>query len=367
MKLTVSAVAISVAALSLSACGALRDRHQEPEPTAPAPLPSATLSADAAWSPSATPCTGPGGHEDGCAVPGYGDRPFDVYVPSLYDPGGDALPVVVFLHGGGGNSIQTQATTCHGGDLNDPSCLHSLGDREGFLTVYPNGTSARLLPDLRTWNAGGGGDYACASGYACELGVDDVAYIGAVLDEVEAEFHVDASRVYVMGFSNGAAMTHRLGCEMSDRIAAIAPVSGSNSFATGSDCAPGRAVPVIYTHGTDDPCWTYETSNQACLDKQPLPKPGARFGVDAWVAADGCDPGALVGKMPNTAADRTLTVVETYVGCDDGAVVKHLRVEGGGHLFPGGNAKTLGGGFGGHSPQDWGVEVLWDFLSAYSL
>ena len=360
-----TATALAVAVL-LCATGCARARPGDDAPTSPLPSSAVSPAATPAWVPASSPCAKAGGHSDGCELPGYPDRPFDVFVPTSYSPAA-AMPVVVFLHGGGGNGEQTQATTCGGGDLGDARCLQALGEREGFITVYPNGTGTRLLRDVRTWNAGGGGpDYACASGHACDVNVDDIAYLGAVLDELEREYRVDASRVYFSGFSNGAAMVHRVGCEMADRVAAIAPVSGENEYATNADCSPARPVPVLDIHGTADPCWTYASSTTACLDQDPRPKIGALESTAGWVARDGCVGDGSVSALPDTADDGMTSEVRTWSSCEGGAEVRLITVNGGGHVFPGGaitspRARTDAG------TQDIGAEVIWAFLSRFSL
>jgi polyhydroxybutyrate depolymerase len=85
-------------------------------------------------------------------------------------------------------------------------------------------------------------------------GVDDVAFTRGMLDRLEADLCVDPRRVFATGMSNGGFMSHRLACEMSDRIAAVAPVSGVNTLAT---CTPTRAVSVLDFHGTADPTVPY--------------------------------------------------------------------------------------------------------------
>lgn len=55
------------------------------------------------------------------------------------------------IHGGGGNSRGAARTTCPGGDIDSPDCLHAMAGREGVAVVYPNGTGARLLSNVRTW------------------------------------------------------------------------------------------------------------------------------------------------------------------------------------------------------------------------
>ena len=341
-------------------------RGGDETPTAPPYSPGATPTATAAWAPTSDPCAGPGEHRDGCDVPGYPDRPFSVFVPSSYSQGA-AMPVVVFLHGGGGNGEQTQTTTCGGGDAASPTCLQAIGEREGFITAYPNGTGTRLLREVRTWNAGGGGpDYACVSGRACAENVDDIAYLSEVLDELGREFNVAASRVYFSGFSNGAAMAHRVGCEMAARVAAIAPVSGENEFATSADCAPARPMPVLAIHGTADPCWTYASSTTACADQDPRPKIGAVESTAGWVARNACADEGTVSDLPDAADDGMVSHVRVWSECAGGAEVGLITVEGGGHVFPGGaitspRSRTDAG------TEDFAFEVLWEFLSRFHL
>ena len=120
------------------------------------------------------------------------------------------------------------------------SGLNQKADQEGFLAVYPNGTGR--FSSL-TWNGGN----CCGS--AMQQRVDDVAFIDAVLDDLANVVNVDTKRVYATGISNGAIMAYRLASELSERIAAIAPVAGPMGTAT---CSPRRAVSVLHFHGTDD-------------------------------------------------------------------------------------------------------------------
>ncbi|MEM1417626.1 MAG: PHB depolymerase family esterase, partial [Myxococcota bacterium] len=190
-----------------------------------------------------------------CTLPAYPRRPYRVWVPS--GPS-DALPVVLALHGGGGSAESTERTTCAGGDLRSPSCLHALGQREGFATVYPNGTeNTDEAGRFRVWNAGGSDPYMCVAGRACTENVDDVAYLEAVLDALAAELPVDPARVYATGLSNGGAMAHRLACELAERVVAIAPIGAGNQLATSAPCTPAEPVAVMHVHGTADPCWRY--------------------------------------------------------------------------------------------------------------
>src|SRR5712691_11431037 len=154
-------------------------------------------------------------------------RTFLVHVPSSYD-GKKPFPVVLAFHGGGSNAEQ-MVRFCG---------LNETADKHGFIVVYPNGTGR--LEKLLTWNGGN------CCGYAMRNRIDDVAFTKALLDDLAKVVKVDTKRVYATGMSNGAIMAYRLASELSDRIAAIAPVGGPMGK---EKCAPKRPVPVIHFHG----------------------------------------------------------------------------------------------------------------------
>jgi polyhydroxybutyrate depolymerase len=120
------------------------------------------------------------------------------------------LPVVLVLHGGGGNAVNAERM----------SGFTELVERERLIAVYPDGTG-RLPTTLLTWNA----DHCCA--LAMTERVDDVGFIAALLDTLAARYPVDARRIYVTGMSTGGMMAHKLARELPQRIAAIAPVVGA--------------------------------------------------------------------------------------------------------------------------------------------
>jgi len=267
-----------------------------------------------------------------CEVPGFAHRGYDVYLPAVYSAS-KPVPVIVAIHGGGGNAQAAARTSCPGGDVESKDCLHAMATREGIAVVYPNGTSSRLLSKLRTWNAGGGAKgWQCVSGRACQDGVDDVAYFRALLDDLSRWVAVDAKRVYATGLSNGGAMSHRLACQLGDRIAAIAAVGGANQYATTASCTPPRPVPVMQIHGTKDPCWPYEGGNQACAQRDDLAKISVIESMRTWATINGCGPEG--GAQPLAIEKSIRTVRIPWAGCRAETVL--VRVEGGGHVWPGG-------------------------------
>jgi len=317
----------------------------------------------APWSPTADACVAPGG-EGTCEIDGYPDRPYEVFIPGSYDPA-KAMPLVIAFHGGGGSATTGVAMSCRGNDIDDQSCLHRLGDREGFVTVYPSGTGFFPIKRLRTWNAGGGSDgWNCVSGKACRSEIDDLAYVDRLLEDLRSWLNVDRDRIYATGLSNGAAFSHRLACQRAGTFAAIAAVAGSNQFSTTERCDPKAPVAILQVHGTEDPCWTYETSDAACINAGGK-KLGARESVEGWADVLACTKAPTDTNLPDVANDDTATVATRWSGCDGGVDVLLLSVRGGGHTWPNGNP-ALSEDRVGRVTHDWGNEVLWGFLSGYS-
>lgn len=235
-----------------------------------------------------------------------GARSFRVHLPPGYAPG-RAAPLVLMLHGGGGSALQLQTQS---------SNMDEIADREGFITVYPEGTGA-----LATWNAG------LCCGRAVEEGVDDVAFVNALLDHLEAELCVDRRRVYAMGMSNGALLSHRLACELSHRIAAIAPVAGTIGV---TDCAPARPVAVMQIHGTSDGHVPWNGGVGCGLARVSfISVPDT---MERWRVLNAC--GANQDEVLVQGDGRCTA----YVGCT--APVTLCAIEGGGHSWPGGVPKS---------------------------
>ena len=145
------------------------------------------------------------------------ERRYVVHVPGSYD-GTQHVPVVLVLHASGHNANEAARI----------SGMSVKSDSAGFVAVYPEGAGR-----WQTFNAG-----RCC-GVAGRGNVDDVSFLRAVVADVSANYKVDPHRIYAAGMSNGAMMAYRLGCEMSDVLAAIAPVAGALEI----DCAPA-AHPV---------------------------------------------------------------------------------------------------------------------------
>lgn len=253
------------------------------------------------------------------------DRSYLVYAPpTLTGP----APIVLVLHGGGGNAAGTRESLG----------FDALADQHGFVAVYPNGIGKRFLGKLfGTWNS----DHVCC-GQAHEEGVDDVAFLSQLIDVVAAEHGGDAEHVFATGISNGGDMSHRLACELSERIDAVVPV-GAPVVIEG--CAPTRPVPVKIIHGSADPCALYEggevcggcwtqaieelTGSEAAEDADTFPCQAVPEQAAGWRARNGC---GEVATSSDTAGAATCQVFAD--GCA-GAEVELCTIEGGGHTWPG--------------------------------
>jgi polyhydroxybutyrate depolymerase len=247
-------------------------------------------------------------------------RSYIVHVPRVVSEG-RALPVVMAFHGGGGEAE----------GFKNYAGLDAVGDREGVLVVYPNG-SGPLRRRLLTWNAG-----ECC-GFAMNQRIDDVGFAMAVLDDLARRTAVDERRIYATGHSNGAMMSHRLGAERADRIAAIAPVAGAYSL---DRFAPGRPVAVLHIHSVDDPRALY-----AGGVGPPFPGTDVRSshrpveeGLERWRRYNGCSAQTRSvetrkGTVATGGANQSATLL-AWDGCTPGGQVSHWKLTGVGHAWPG--------------------------------
>jgi polyhydroxybutyrate depolymerase len=272
-------------------------------------------------------------------------RTYRLHVP----PGADArspAPLVVVLHGGGGNAVRTQRLMHRG--------FERLADRDRFFVVYPEGIDHH-------WNDGRTGE---ETGWSAQRdNVDDVGFIAALLDKLGAELPVDPRRVYVTGISNGAMMSQRLGCELAGRLAAIAPVAGTMPQALAPTCKPARALPVLMVLGMDDPLVPY-AGGEVHFGRRQLGRVlSAADTVDFWVRQDRCAASPERADEPDRdPRDGTRVRREAYSGCRDGADIVLYSVEGGGHAWPGGE-QYLPAVIVGRSSRDIdATEIIWDFF-----
>jgi polyhydroxybutyrate depolymerase len=239
-------------------------------------------------------------------------RTYRIFVPADSATSGP-LPLVVVLHGGQGSSDQIEQFTS----------FTPLAAEVGFAVVYPDGVQ-------NEWNDG----RETRFGTTEPLDTDDVGFLLAMLEQVAQNYPIDPDAIFLTGASNGGMMTFRMACEVPGVFAAIAPVMSSLIDELVTLCDDGPPVPMMLIHGTNDRFVPY--GGGPLLGNEEY---GRAIGVPdtmaLWSARNGCEGEPVVTALPNLSAfDRTQTFVEEYA-CSAAPLV-HVRVENGGHTWPGG-------------------------------
>ncbi|WP_206314267.1 alpha/beta hydrolase family esterase [Streptomyces coryli] len=312
MKVTSARLRTVLAAALLALAGGAAPAHAAP--------------AAAADGCGAAPPQAPGTSTDHTLTSGDRERGYRLHLPDGYT-GEERLPVVLAFHGRGNAAATTE-------EFSKLSTLPAI-------VAYPEG-----VVDDEGKQAWQGAPYSVP-------GVDDVAFAGDLLDELQAELCTDERRVYATGKSNGAGLTALLACRLSDRIAAIAPVAGAfyPGTGTGQDCAPSRPVPVLEFHGTGDTTIPYAGDADRGL-------PAVRDWAAGWAGRNGCE-----AQVPDRTTAPDITVAR-WTDCDRDAEVRHIAVTDGGHTWPGADSYS-GGGYVTQSIE--AHDVLWDFVRRYAL
>lgn len=271
------------------------------------------------------------------------ERTYRIHVPASLDKTTPA-PLVIALHGGGATGRNMIELTQ--GGLND------LADRDNFIVVYPNAVHYN-------WNDGRN-----VSVYISHRDdVDDVGFISALIDRFADTMNIDLSRVYITGMSNGAIMTFRLACELSDKIAAAAPVDGSIAKNFYNRCLPTSPVPIMMINGENDPLLPWNGGAVHGGDPTYGEVVSVADSVDFWVHHDNCSLQPTTTWLPdNDPNDGTRAYFKVYSGGVDGAEVILVGIQGGGHTWPGG-LQYLSEDKIGKTCRDFDAnEMIWSFF-----
>jgi polyhydroxybutyrate depolymerase len=255
------------------------------------------------------------------------ERDYRLYLPEGYSQNA-SWPLVFNLHGFGSNALEQEIY----------SQMNVIADTAKFLVCYANGID-------NAWNVG----------WTFGSTADDVGFISNLIDTLIAEYNIDPARVYSCGMSNGGFMSYRLACELNDRIAAIASVTGSIVPQYIDDCNPGKAVPVMEVHGTADLVVPYVGLTDVSLHIDTV--------VQYWVENNGCSDPPSESPIPDIDPDDGCTATRIdYTDCVGGSKVSLFKVFGGAHTWPG-SPLTLG-----VTNQDFKAsEEIWLFFKQYTI
>ena len=258
-------------------------------------------------------------------------RDYILYIPAIYD-GSTDVPLVLNFHGYGSNANEQMFY----GDFRD------IADTEGFLLVHPQGT---IINGDQQWNVGflGNGNTT-----------DDVGFTEALIDELANLYTINLDRVYATGMSNGGFMSFLLACQLSEKIAAVASVTGSMTPDTYDACNAQQPTPILQIHGTGDSNVLYngDTWTRSIEDV-----------ISYWVNYNNCETSPTTTALTDINLSDGSTVEHIiYSGGDNGVTTEHMKIIGGGHTWPS-SAITLPG-----TNQDINASMeIWHFFSKFDI
>jgi len=232
------------------------------------------------------------------------NRTYVQYLPSGFDPLTESLPVVFCLHGIG--DIATNMANIG---------FNQIADTARFIAIYPQGAQ------------NGQGQNSWANGTLfLSSSADDITFFNQMIDDLIINQNADPARIYASGFSMGSIMSHKLACELNERIAAIGTMSGTMSTQDLNNCSPSYATPIIHFHGTADATVPYDG---AALPSLSLVEPT----IDFWRGVHGCASTADSTQIPDVASDGYTVDRFIYQNCTPANSVELWRINGGDHEY----------------------------------
>lgn len=268
-------------------------------------------------------------------------RSYYLYTPSAYMASRAPLPLVIGLHGGHTNPGQFAKTTG----------FNSLADQERFIVAYPAGVN-------RHWNDGLDGTTLSTE--------NDVAFISAMIDDIQKKQKIDSRRIYATGISNGGFMSQRLACELSHKIAAVASVASTIAPTVASRCQPKRSVPILMINSPVD---TFVPWQGGRMSKN---KSGTILSVpdmvNFWRTNNRCSEQAIAQPSPSdtTIPDGTAVTITRYGCSQSNSDVFFVKIDGGGHTWPQGAEQPAW--LVGKTTQNLNAtRFIWNFLKGHSL
>ena len=266
-------------------------------------------------------------------------RTYLVHLPPSYDPN-KPMPVVLAYHGGA-TSARIMVTF---------SGLNGKSDEAGFMVVYPNGTG--LLENALTFNAGN------CCGYAMRNDIDDIGFTRALLDDLSKVANIDSKRIYATGISNGGMMCYLLASELSDRIAAIAPVGGPMGT---EKCHPREPVSIIHFHGEDDQFAPFKGGHGTGVSGTDFYS--VEYSILSWVKANGCPETPEITQLPDKVDDGTAVTRKRYGPGKEGSEVILYAIKGGGHTWPGRESRM--DKLGKTTKEISANDLMWEFFKKH--
>ncbi|MGO4588892.1 extracellular catalytic domain type 1 short-chain-length polyhydroxyalkanoate depolymerase [Paenarthrobacter sp. 2TAF44] len=284
----------------------------------------------------------------------FGGEPFNVQVHVPSAPSHKQLPLVLDLHGSDSNAASQSYV----------SGLAEIADAEGFIVATPEGNIpfAADGPSGATWGWNVPGVPLTLGNLPSPDARDDVAFLRAVVKQIDGAACVDGRRVYATGYSGGGRMASALACEASDVFAAIAPVAGLRAGRSAAPdylvpapgtCEPTHPVAVVTFHGTADPVNPYQGNTD------PRWGYSTQAAAQEWAHLNDCRVGPVVTQYSPDVKQYT------WSKCSKQADVVLYEVANGGHTWPGSAVPFEAYGAGYSTPEINASQTMWDFFKSH--
>ncbi len=267
------------------------------------------------------------------------DRSFIIYLPIGYN-NASKMPLVFVNHGGQGNPA----------GMFQLADFRPIADRDKVVLVYPTGYQS-------SWNDG----RPTAANLA---NIDDVNFFRKMSDYMTTNYNIDTKKIFATGISNGGFMASRLGCELSDKITAVAVVAASIEQGVANSCNPNTKMPTLYIQGTLDGFVPF-------LGGVVSPGAGGTAishvqAITKWITINNCQATPVTTNLPDIANDGTTIVQRKYSNTLTGAEVLSYVVANGGHTWPQGGQYLPESIIGKTSQDINGCEEIWQFFKRQS-
>lgn len=267
------------------------------------------------------------------------ERTYRLFVPTTYDENTPA-PLILAFHPAGGDGASMARLTG----------FNYLAETAGVIIAYPEGPQGY-------WDYGvGTEEWANTSPIN-----DDVTFVDVLLDQLLNDYTIESAQIYAIGFSNGARMAFRVGCEFSDRISKIAAVAATISTEVTNACPTDARVSVMYMHGTGDSVtpWAGKPlfDEGGNLISYALSAPDT---VNFWLEQNACPMDVPITDMPDGNVDDEITVRQAvFEDCEEGHSVVFYAVIGGEHAWEGGVFNLTPDDY---QPSASATEYVWEFF-----
>lgn len=240
----------------------------------------------------------------------------------------ETLPLIFNFHGFTSNATQQELY----------SGMNAVADRERFAVCYPNGVGA-------AWNVG----------WSFGSQADDVGFVEAMIEKFVDEYGFDRNKIYACGMSNGGFFSYHLACKLTNKIAAIASVTGSMVPGSLENCQPSSTLPVLEIHGTADDVVAYNGTANVSLPVDSV--------MAFWASHNRCTGNVVTENLPNTnTSDQSTVEKYTFTDCENDHTVLLYKIIGGAHTWPGAVLNI------GVTNRDIiANEEIWNFFKKYSL